>query len=221
MKLTTIAILLSAAGISAAPIPRAVSPVSTPIVGDYVEARTASVFAGACHYNGELTTTGRDAVMAWDITAGTWKGVDLTHVRAAAAVSSEDNLGQTSPRKSELVIDSAASDAQAAAMTDLLETRCASALGSIALVRRVPVSFHRDFEHYEFAATGFASATVDAMPDHECCKQPNLVWYTPLVTVQDRRVGFTRSAGYSSGKIADTWQREQENSAFYGTFTTK
>jgi len=30
---------------------------STPIKGDYVEARTASVFAGACHYNGELVTT--------------------------------------------------------------------------------------------------------------------------------------------------------------------
>ena len=43
--------------------------------GDYVEARTASVFAGACHYNGELTTTGRDALMAWNITAGSWDGV--------------------------------------------------------------------------------------------------------------------------------------------------
>ena len=28
--------------------------------GDYVEVRTASVFAGACHYNGEVVTTGRD-----------------------------------------------------------------------------------------------------------------------------------------------------------------
>lgn len=37
---------------------------STRIVGDYVEARTASVFAGACHYNGELVTTGHEAVAA-------------------------------------------------------------------------------------------------------------------------------------------------------------
>ena len=29
------------------------------IKGDYVEVRTASVFAGACHFNGEVTTTGR------------------------------------------------------------------------------------------------------------------------------------------------------------------
>src|ERR1700722_1556209 len=48
----------------------ATSPsLSTPIKGDYVEARTASVFAGACHYNGEVMITGRDAVMAWNVTS--------------------------------------------------------------------------------------------------------------------------------------------------------
>ena len=46
--------------------------------GDYVEVRTASVFAGACHYNGEVVTTGRDAMMAWNVTSGSWQGVDLT-----------------------------------------------------------------------------------------------------------------------------------------------
>src|SRR5687767_11175075 len=38
--------------------------------GEYVEVRTASVFAGACHYNGEVVTTGRDALMAWNVTSG-------------------------------------------------------------------------------------------------------------------------------------------------------
>ena len=46
--------------------------------GDYVEVRTASVFAGACHYNGEVVTTGRDAMMAWNVTSGKWQGVDLS-----------------------------------------------------------------------------------------------------------------------------------------------
>ena len=32
--------------------------------GTYVEARTASVFAGACHYNSELVTAGREALLA-------------------------------------------------------------------------------------------------------------------------------------------------------------
>ena len=49
--------------------------------GEYVEVRTASVFAGACHYNGELTTAGRDALMAWNVKSGAWRGVDLAGVR--------------------------------------------------------------------------------------------------------------------------------------------
>ena len=40
------------------------------VKGDYVEVRTASVFAGPCHYHGELVTTGRDAIMAWNVTSG-------------------------------------------------------------------------------------------------------------------------------------------------------
>src|SRR5690242_19783704 len=82
--------------------------------GDYVEVRTASVFAGACHYNGEVVTTGRDALMAWNVTSGKWQGVDLTGVRALAIVSADVNLGEANaPRQSEIIIDSSATRTQA------------------------------------------------------------------------------------------------------------
>src|SRR4029450_12403663 len=84
--------------------------------GDYVEVRTASVFAGACHYNGEVTTTGRDAMMAWNVTSGSWQGVDLTGVRAMAIVSSDANLAENdAARQSEILIDSSVSRTQALA----------------------------------------------------------------------------------------------------------
>src|SRR5256886_12382406 len=72
---------------------------TTNVTGDYVEVRTASVFAGACHYNGELVTTGRDAVMAWHVTAGEWQGVDLAGVRAVAGVSADANLARAPARR--------------------------------------------------------------------------------------------------------------------------
>src|SRR5580765_6741209 len=78
--------------------------------GDYVEVRTASVFAGACHYNGEVTTAGREAMMAWNVTSGKWQGVDLTGVKVMAIVSAGANLSDTdSARQSEIVIDRSAS----------------------------------------------------------------------------------------------------------------
>src|SRR5678809_291354 len=78
--------------------------------GDYVEVRTASVFAGACHYNGEVTTTGRDAMMAWSVSSGKWQGVDLAGVRAVAIVSSDANLAENDAAKqSEILIDNSVS----------------------------------------------------------------------------------------------------------------
>src|SRR3989475_5349023 len=92
---------------------------SASLKGDYVEARTASVFAGACHYNGEVTTTGRDALMAWNVTSGQWRGVDLTGVRIMAIVTADANLSDNSAaRRSEVIINREASHAQAVAMLD-------------------------------------------------------------------------------------------------------
>ena len=54
--------------ISAGPIAKIKT--SLPLAGDYVEARTASVFCGACHFNGEYMSTGNDAVAAWHFTSG-------------------------------------------------------------------------------------------------------------------------------------------------------
>jgi hypothetical protein len=68
--------------------------------GDYVEVRTASVFAGACHYNGEVVTTGRDAMMAWKVTSGKWQGVDLSGARAMAIITSDANLSDNNAARS-------------------------------------------------------------------------------------------------------------------------
>src|SRR5215212_10861280 len=100
--------------------------------GDYVEVRTASVFAGACHYNGEVVTTGRDAMMAWNVASGKWQGVDLSGVRVMAIVSADANLGEgNAARQSEIIIDAKASRTQALAMINALKKNYAASLGNV------------------------------------------------------------------------------------------
>ena len=160
------------------------------IAGDYVEVRTASVFAGACHYNGEVVTTGRDAIMAWNFTAGVWQGTDLAGVRAMAAVTSDESLGnEHAARKVELIVDTAATDAQANAVAGLLRERSGDRLGTIVTTRRAPVTFEQKGHEYTVKSDGFGSMSVTPMPDAACCKQPNLVWYTPLTPLDHRKVG--------------------------------
>lgn len=187
--------------------------------GDYVEVRTASVFAGACHYNGEVVTTGRDAMMAWNVTSGKWQGVDLSGVRAMAIVTSDANLSENNAaRSSEIIIDSHASDAQAKAVLNALQQKYPATLGNVVKVRSAAIIFEHKARSYNVSADD-ASINVEAMPNDLCCKMPNLVWYTPFVGLENRKVGYTVNATYSGKVITNPWSRSGENSAFYGSFS--
>ena len=187
--------------------------------GDYVEARTASVFAGACHYNGELTTAGREAVLAWNVTSGNWDGVSLAGVRALAVVGADANLvDEHAARRSEIIVDGSATEAQAAALVKAFKSRYAAALGQVVSVRRAPVVFKHEGAAYAVGSSTVA-LNVEAMPDNLCCRMPQLVWYAPLVPVEGRKVGYTRKATYAGGAAGDSWERAGENGAFYGSFS--
>ena len=211
-------IALLACASAAAPRPAGCPSPAGPITGDYVEARTASVFAGACHYNGERVTSGNQAVAAWHVAGGSWSGTDLAGVTAVAAVTSPSNLADADPGRScELVVD-AKTDAQAAAMVDLLRTECGGQLGRVTDVRRSSITFRDEAHAYTVAADGFAEMSVRPMPNNECCSQPHMVWYAPLTKLVGRKVGYTTLAHYDAGTGGDGWQRADENSAFYGSF---
>src|SRR5437899_12071975 len=148
----------------------------TSVQGDYVEVRTASVFAGACHFNGEVVTTGRDALMAWNITAGSWNATDLTGVRAIAIVSSEESLANAqAARRSELILDQSASHDQKVAMLEALKSRYAAALGDIISVRSAPIGFKHEGKTYDVSTPG-AAIHVEAMPNDLCCRISTTGW---------------------------------------------
>src|ERR1700752_3525212 len=187
--------------------------------GEYVEVRTASVFAGACHYNGEVVTTGRDAMMAWNVISGKWQGVDLAGVRAMAIVTADANLSDDqAARQTKLMLDAQASDAQSKAMIAALKLKYAASLGNIVTVRSTPISFNHSGRSYLVKADD-ATIDVEAMPNDLCCKMPNLVWYSPLVGLENRKVGYTSKALYSGKVVGAPWWGSGENSAFYGTFS--
>src|SRR5277367_6864303 len=88
------------------------------IRGDYVEARTADVFTGPCFSNAEVFIYGNHAVMAWKVTEGSWKGVDLSGLCVAAAVNGTTTFSEDKPEKAEsvLIVDSKADARQREAL---------------------------------------------------------------------------------------------------------
>ena len=188
------------------------------VKGDYVEVRTASVFAGACHFNGEVVTTGREAIMAWHFAAGQWNNTDLAGLKAIAVISADENLeNANAARRSEIILDNSANHDQKVALLEALKSRYSAALGEVVSVRSAPITFKHEGKSYEVASAE-AAIDVEAMPNDLCCRQPNLVWYTPLAQLTGRKVGYTLKAAYSGHEVGDTWERDGENSAFYGSF---
>ena len=80
------------------------------IRGDYVEARNADVFTGPCFSNAEIFIYGKQAVLAWKVKEGSWKGVDLAGLCVAAAVQGDTTFSEDHPDKarSVLIVDSRA-----------------------------------------------------------------------------------------------------------------
>src|SRR5918995_4624705 len=83
-------IVIAAVVLAASP---ALAGESAKITGDYVEARTAEVFAGGSIMSSEAETIGRQAVLAWRIRSGQFNDVTLDGLSVMAAVSGDRNLG--------------------------------------------------------------------------------------------------------------------------------
>jgi len=192
---------------------------TTPCTGAYVEARTASVYAGACHYNGEFVTAGREALCAWRIDSGEFEGVDLAGVEIAAVISADANLDERSAaRRSVVHIDSALDAARAAAAVRWLQSTRADILGTVLEVRADPLHVVIDADAYSVNVPGAFELTGTSLPDRACCAMPQNVWYTPFEELERPLVGLDDAFAVRSPTLDRAWSRPGENAAFLGRF---
>lgn len=191
---------------------------SVPCAGLFVEARTASVFAGACHYNSEFVTGGRDALCAWRIESGVFDGVDLAGVAIALVVTSDANLDMQAPRRSTIHVDAQVATERAAAAVRWLATTRPSLVGEVVGVRSTPLHVAFEGDAYSVRASGSFELEGRALPDRACCAMPQNVWYAPLEHLESRLVGLDETFAVEAPELGRAWSRPSENSAFVGRF---
>ena len=202
---------------SRAPLPSA--RIDEDVRGRYVEARTASVYAGACHYGGEATTDGREALLAFHVESGTRSGVDLAGGDVAVLVRGEANLADArAPRRSIVYVSASESRERRDALVATVRERCAPVVGAVDEVRAVDLSMRITDDGYAVRASGLFELEGAAMPDRACCKMPYNVWYAPFVRVEKPLVGLNRSFVASDKALGAMWSRPGENAAFLGRF---
>jgi hypothetical protein len=187
--------------------------------GDYIEARSASVYAGPCHYSNEAVTDGRSATAAWRFTDGTWKGVSLKGLSAVAVISAKANLAEDiKTRRSVLYLDSRATPQQTAAMRSLFSEKYGAMLGQVVATRAASTQVSNDGLDYRVRVEGVAQLDVNRYPCTHCTQDAQ-IWYQPLAPTRNIIVGKTTRTAFNDKALGLSWDDKQEaNSAFVGTF---
>jgi hypothetical protein len=200
----------SVAGVSAAPA----------VTGDYVEARSCSVFAGPCHFGSEYTTAGREAVMAWHVRQGAHSGQTLDGLTAVAAMAGDDNLAVAGvPRRTVFYVDERSTPAQREALVALLRGRTGADFGQVVAVRPAAITWENGAEGTRVHVARVASLEAAPMPDAACCRWPGERWYDPLAHTQSVHVGNAVVNRYDDSLLNARWTHNGQNSVLFGDFS--
>jgi hypothetical protein len=192
--------------------------------GEYVEARTAEVFAGGCVMNSEAETVGRQAVMAWKVTRGSYQGVSLDGLAVVAAVNADRNLGMRemggeAPKhvRAALVVDARASDAQREALVAMARELSKGVVQDVVSVTPAPITFWDDKDRIAVAAPN-VQLTVNKQLKHDpSCGA--MQWFRPLTTIQQGTLGVAEAHVFSGTVLGTKWSDPNKRSAFFATFT--
>ncbi len=190
------------------------------ITGDYVESRSLSVYAGACHYGGEAVTEGKEAILAWRVKDGAWNGQALNGLAVVAVVNGPDNLAfHPEGHHSLIYVDQGATPEQRDALVGLLKARVGDLLGTVDGVSSAPVKFEMKERSYRVQVPGAAYIAADKYPCAKCV-MPHQVWYNPFVPLKGAQVARALRTEFKAAvPNFSTWSKEEANSAYVGQFT--
>lgn len=193
------------------------------ISGEYVEARTAEVFAGGCVMNSEAETMGRQAVMAWKIDRGSYRGVALDGLAIVAAVNGDRNLGMRelggeAPEhvRAALVVDARATGPQRDALVAMAREFSNGLVENVVSVTPAEITYRGDENRIAVAAPG-VQLTVNKRLTHDpSCGA--MQWFRPLTTVQQGALGVAEAHAFSGSELGAKWSHPNKRSAFFARF---
>ena len=193
------------------------APVISPMLVEVLEARDASLFAGACHLASEACSQGRKALIAMSFEQGNFEGVGLAGVRAVVSVSAKDNLSTPAERRSELWVDG--SPEQATALAAWLVKERPAAVGQLLATHQSQITFERSGASFRIDVPGLVQLVGEAITDGSCCSMPEFRLYEPLVTqTEETVVGLATTCEFQGTELLSRWSHTDANNVHVGRF---
>jgi hypothetical protein len=211
-------IMLLAMAAFAAPQPQ--------IKGEYLETRSADVYVGQCFANGEMNTTGQEAIVAWHISEGSWNGVSLAGLTVVGAIKAQatlgDPYGKPYPAKSVLIVDRQATPEQRQALINFSQEMGGELLRHV--VRVVDTQIDMEVAQGEHSTRARLQAgdvvTVETRAigdkDHLCGNEDT--FYQPLTQTAHAMPAVAMTDEYRGQDLDTSWTLHNKRSAFVGTF---
>jgi hypothetical protein len=201
--------------------------ISAEITGEYLEARTCDVYTGPCFANGEMALAGKEAVMAWKVDKGSWKGVSLDRLAVALVVKSEGTLGddgvfpmQAGKIESAILVDESATSEQSQALVAFVKDSAKHLAANVVHVQRAALELTND--HLEgrgiFKAGDLAQIETRALDKGDCVCSNEMTFYQPLVKVQNSSPAYAKTLSYEGEGLSSRWRMHNGRSAFLATF---
>lgn len=192
--------------------------------GDYLEVRSADIYTGPCFANSEENLTGNQAILAWKIRQGEWRGTDMAGLGVVAVVQARATLGDTThdpyPAKVVLIVDSRANAAQRAALIQFAKTMGGKLLANVVRVDSAQIDLTAAGEHGSVKLVAGNLARVETRSlcagDHLCGNEE--VYYPPLTRVSGAMPAFALEEAFSGQGLGAVWDRKDTRGAFIATF---
>lgn len=203
------------------------APVQAGIEGKYIEVRSCDVFTAACFANSEIGLVGQEAMLAWHITKGSHRGVDLEGLKVVAVVRANSTLGVTTirsiyPARSILIVDERADEAQTDALVDFAKEMAGRLLENVIRVEKTDITMSIDAEKAGFAKLQAGDAVAIETrallhSDMHCGNDE--AYYGPLTDVDNTVVAYTERDMFSRHGLGVRWDESGRRSAWLGTFS--
>ena len=207
--------------------PPLASSANTPqISGQYLETRSADVYVGQCFANGEMNTSGQEAIVSWHITDGQWEGVSLSGLSIVGAIKAQatlgDPYGKPYPAKSVLIVDKQATAEQRQALINFAQEMGGELLRHVVRVIDAPIDMEvAEGQHSTRARLQAGDVvTVETRAigekDHLCGNENT--FYQPLTQTTHAMAAVAMTDQYRGNDLNVTWTLHDKRSAFVGTF---
>lgn len=197
------------------------------ISGDYIETRSADVWTGPCVANGEVNLVGDQAILAWRINKGEWKGVSLEGLTVVGVIKANATLGDQYnnpyPAKSVMIVDEKACGEQQKALVEFAQSMAGELLKNVVRVEVAPIKVEVTGEGGHYSRTLVRAGNIAGIQtraingkDHMCGNEE--VYYQPLTQTIHSMPAVAETDQFDGAGLDVTWTVHGKRSAFVGTF---